>query len=89
VTCMRKLNLTKDFMKFCDVLPPKRFKQVVAKTLALASNPRPHDSIELKGSSGQFRVDIGEYRVIYEFDKEEMRVCVIDKRNDGQVYRSG
>jgi hypothetical protein len=32
---------------------------------------------------------IGEYRVIYEFDKEEVRVCVIDKRNDGQVYRSG
>lgn len=88
MTGMRKLNLTKDFMKFCDVLPPKQFKQVVAKTLALASNPRPHDSIELKGSSGQFRVDIGEYRVIYEFDKEEVRVCVIDKRNDGQVYRS-
>ena len=88
MTGMRTLNLTKDFMKFCDVLPPKQFKQVVAKTLALASNPRPHDSIELKGSSGQFRVDIGEYRVICEFDKEEVRVCVIDKRNDGQVYRS-
>ena len=47
---MRKLNLTKDFMKFCDSLPPKQFKQVVAKTLALASNPRPHDSIELKAA---------------------------------------
>ena len=86
---MRKLNLTKDFMKFCDSLPPKQFKQVVAKTLALASNPRPHDSIELKGSAGKFRVDMGEYRVVYEFDEEEVRVCVIGKRNDGQVYRGG
>ena len=55
-----QLDLTKDALEFVEELDPKRFKQVVNKTLSLLQNPYPHDSKKLLGYSEYFRVDIGE-----------------------------
>ncbi|MDO9509226.1 MAG: hypothetical protein Q7I97_07830 [Thermovirgaceae bacterium] len=40
----------------------------------------------MKGSPF-FRVDSGEYRIVYRFDDEVLYVSVIGKRNDGDVYK--
>jgi mRNA interferase RelE/StbE len=46
--------------------------------------------IELKGYEGGYRVDQGEYRILYTIDDENQLVDVfrIGKRNDGEVYRN-
>ena len=65
-------------------LDSKIFRQVVVRILELGQNPRPHDSEELKGYGDPvlpgrkgFRVDQGEYRILYTIDEDRrmMAVC--------------
>ncbi len=83
---MLKLNPTNDALSFIESLPGKQFKQVVGTVLSLLKNPEPQDSILLKGYPYR-RVDIGEYRIVYEVQGEELRVLLIGKRNDDDVYK--
>ncbi|QBY56053.1 type II toxin-antitoxin system RelE family toxin [Cupriavidus oxalaticus] len=85
---MLTLNLTNDAVKFVNGLPPKQYTQVMRKVIDLLRNPRPNDSIQLKGATdGERRTDIGEYRIIYRHDEGALYIDVIGKRNDGAVYR--
>jgi mRNA interferase RelE/StbE len=57
------------------------------KIEALAVDPTPVDSETLTGHPYR-RVDVGEYRVIYDHDATSIRIARIGKRNDGEVYRN-
>jgi|JI91814BRNA_FD_contig_101_281860_length_900_multi_2_in_0_out_0_2 mRNA interferase RelE/StbE len=81
-----KLDITNDALKFVQNLQHKQYKQIVNKIFDLLKNARPHDSIQLKGSSF-YRTDIGEYRIIYSFDVNTVTVVLVGKRNDNEVYR--
>lgn len=82
-----KLDYTKDFLKEVTALPAKHFKQVVAKVLALTGEPFPPDSKQLHGYEGLFRIDSGEYRIVYSVTEETVQIIVMGKRNDDEVYR--
>ncbi|WLI90278.1 type II toxin-antitoxin system mRNA interferase toxin, RelE/StbE family [Massilia sp. R2A-15] len=85
---MLLLTLSKEVEKFLFSLAPKQFKQVTVSMLKLMSDPTPHDSAALKGARrGERRVDIGEYRVIYRVEDGVIRIVLIGKRNDDEVYR--
>ncbi len=84
---MHKLDITKSVGKFIRKLPPKQYRQVVSTILDLRENPSPHDSEQLTGYPEYKRVDIGEYRIIYRFDKETVYIAVVGKRNDDEVYK--
>ena len=85
---MLRLQISRDSRKFLDTLPPKQFRQVVQKVFSLLADPRPHDTKELKGYPF-LRSDIGEYRIIYELQNDDtLRLIVIGKRNDDEVYRN-
>lgn len=66
--------------------PPRIYKQVMARVLALQANPSPHDC---KRIGLGYRVDSGEYRIFYLVDDEEQRVSVplIGKRNDDEIHK--
>ena len=82
------LKLSRQAGRFIKTLPPKQYKQVVSTTLALLTNPEPHDSKQLKGSKDRNRrVDCGEYRIVYRAEGQELLVLVIGKRNDDEVYK--
>ena len=83
---MLKLDISKKAADFVSDLPPKQFRQIIKKVLALMSDPEPTDSKLLTGSSFM-RADIGEYRIIYRLDKDTLIISLIGKRNDGEVYR--
>jgi mRNA interferase RelE/StbE len=83
---MLKLLVSKKAQKFLDGLPPKQFRQIIRKVFALLENPRPHDSEELRGYPF-LRNDAGEYRIIYDVQGDTLRVIVVGKRNDEEVYR--
>ena len=65
---------------------PKHAKLIAAKIHLLMQNPEPLDASTLRGYP-YLRVDVGEYRVIYEVDEEEIRILLIGKRNDDAVYK--
>ena len=83
---MLKLQLTKDALKFLDVLPAKQFRQIISKVLELLQNPLSHDSEQLTGYSFR-RSDIGEYRIIYDVQGDTLRLLVVGKRNYSDVYK--
>ncbi len=86
---MIALDLKPKAKKFIKTLPPKHSKQVKDAILSLQDNPLPNDSKKLVGYEHYMRIDIGEYRIIYRYEVEEMLITVVlvGKRNDDQVYK--
>lgn len=81
-------NLCRSAEKFLRKLQKKQAQQVARKLVEMCDNPRPVDSSDMKGQwAGHFRVDVGEFRIVYRFDKKTLFVDAIGKRNDGEVYR--
>lgn len=83
---MLKLLVSKKAQKFLDDLPPKQFRQIVKKVFALLEKPKPHDSEELRGYPF-LRNDVGEYRIIHDVQGDTLRLILVGKRNDDEVYR--
>lgn len=84
---MHNLDLSKQALSFIESLQLKQKKQIANKIQILLENPKPQDNKKLKGGGEYFRVDVGEYRIIYSLGKMTVFVFVIGKRNDDEVYR--
>lgn len=82
---MRKFLIDRDATKFLQDLDAKQYKQIASKMLSLMVNATPADYSQLKGSA-YYRVDSGEYRIVYRFDVDIVYVVLIGKRNDDEVY---
>lgn len=53
----------------------------------LAIQPRPSGCIQLKGGNGEFRIRVGDYRVIYDVEDDELVVLVLRVGHRREVYR--
>lgn len=84
---MRNASFSNKALEFLKALQAKPFKQVATGVLDLTQNPQPHDSKALKGHTGLFRKDSGEYRIVYRYDDATVYVMLIGKRNDDEVYK--
>jgi len=82
------LKIKKSVRKQLLKLQPKFFKQVVSKILSLTDNPRPQDYKALQGYSEYYRVDQGEFRIVYEIGEKEIKIIRVGKRNDDEVYQN-
>lgn len=86
---MAKLDGLEKVLDFLKGLQPKIAAQIAKKVLALNVDPLPSDSKELIGYAGYYRVDSGEYRIVYRFDRSEdlIEIILVGKRNDDAVYK--
>jgi mRNA interferase RelE/StbE len=88
------LLIDKSVAKQLQKFPAKQYKQVVSKLLSLASIPKPQDCKALKGVEGGYRVDSGEYRILYYLiepvgeQRGQVQIFRVGKRNDDEVYRN-
>lgn len=85
---MAKLDGLGSVLEFLIGLSPKISNQIAKKVLALNIDPRPNDSENLKGYPGFYRIDSGEYWIIYRFTPAEdlVEIVLVGKRNDDEVY---
>jgi mRNA interferase RelE/StbE len=83
-----KLTIKKSVRKELLKLQPKFFKQVMSKILSLIDNPQPQDYKLLQGFSELYRVDQGEFRIIYKIQEDEIEIFRVGKRNDDEVYEN-
>ena len=61
--------------------------RVIAAIQALAKNPRPSGCRKLAGSKHDWRIRVGDYRVIYEI-ADEIRIVRVNRvRHRQEVYR--
>ena len=61
--------------------------RVTPSILALATNPRPAGCRKLAGSKSDWRIRVGDYRVVYEIADEVRIVRVNRVRHRREVYR--
>ena len=61
--------------------------RVIAAIQALATNPRPSSCRKLAGSKNDWRIRVGDYRVVYEI-ADEIRIVRVNRvRHRRDVYR--
>ena len=86
---MAKLDGLQTVLDFFKGLQPKIAAQIAKKVLSLNVDPLPNDSKQLIGYPGYYRVDSGEYRIVYNFNPDEdlVEVILVGKRNDDEVYK--
>ena len=81
------LELTNDARSFLEDLQPKQYKQVAGKNFELLRNPYPQDAKHIKGMKGYRRVTSGEFRIAYTVVNETIKIALVGKRNDDEIYR--
>lgn len=74
-------------VKALDKLPKSVQVRVIEKALALASDPRPSGSVKLAGSSGLWRIRIGDYRIAYHIDDQRRTVDIRIVAHRWEIYR--
>lgn len=80
--------LSKGSQKFIQKLQSKYAKQIATKIKELAVLGHCHDSKKLKCDicSSYYRIDVGEYRIIYQHEGKDLNIILVGKRNDDEVY---
>ena len=68
-------------------LPTALFDRILPRIKALADNPRPTGCHKLAGSKNDWRIRIGDYRVVYEIDDPRKQVKIFRVRHRREVYR--
>ena len=81
------LSMSPDADDFLFSLQAKQFKQIAGAIFMLMNDPFPSDSQVLNGYPGFRRKDVGEYRIVYGVEDNLVMIDVIDKRNDGSIYK--
>ena len=84
---MLNIEFSNQSKKFLKRLPPKHKRQVSGKIQNLLDDPFPSDSKILLGFPGFYRTDIGEYRIIYFVLVSLLKIYLVGKRNDDEIYR--
>jgi mRNA interferase RelE/StbE len=69
-------------------LPKETAKRIISKIKELQGNPRPAGSRKIVGSICDYRLRIGDYRVVYELDEKNERVIVMAVGHRKDVYRN-
>lgn len=82
------VRLDKAAKRDLDRLDARIRRQVLGNTLALGDNPRPQDVKQLRGRERVYRVNSGEYRILYRIDDQARVVTVFRVRHRREVYRN-
>ena len=84
---MLTIKLSKRADKALGKIPAKQAKQIAVRIKQLADDPEALPTVELKGYAPWRRAKSGEYRIIYKIDGNILRVALVGKRNDNEIYR--
>ena len=85
---MNSLRIEEGVLRFLAKLERKQAGQIAVKILALANDPHPADAKSLQGTkSNLLRIDAGEFRVVYSVESEEIKILLVGRRKDDDVYK--
>ena len=82
-----RVEINRSAVRDIAALPEKMRVRVVSAVDSLAANPRPHGVTSMKGQCGQYRIRVGDYRVIYEVKDMVLVVTVIRVGHRREIYR--
>jgi mRNA interferase RelE/StbE len=82
-----QVSLTTSAEKELNALPARVIARIMPRLEGLATGPRPHGCKKLKGGANEWRIRIGDYRVIYEIDDAAKTVDVTRIAHRREVYQ--
>ena len=68
-------------------LPRLAVARVMSRIEALKDDPFPRQSVKLTGAEQLYRLRVGDYRIVYGFDKAAGQIIVHYVRHRRDVYR--
>jgi mRNA interferase RelE/StbE len=68
-------------------LPAEVFHRIIPRIHVLGEDPRPPGCRKLTGSDSDWRIRVGDYRVVYEIDDAQSIVRVFRVRHRREAYR--
>jgi len=68
-------------------LSPDVFYRIIPSIRSLAENPRPPGCRKITGSKCDWRIRVGQYRIVYEIDDTAGAVRVMWVRHRREAYR--
>lgn len=84
---MFEILLERSAERDLDRLPSRIFDRAIASIQSLKNNPRPHGCRKLSGTKSDWRIRVGDYRVIYEINDHAKAVRIMKVRHRREVYR--
>ncbi|HAX79409.1 MAG TPA: type II toxin-antitoxin system mRNA interferase toxin, RelE/StbE family [Cyanobacteria bacterium UBA11372] len=79
--------IPKIVQKQIDSLPEDIYERVIEKLQQLAEDPCPSGVVKLKGTDNEYRIRIGDYRVLYEINDEELIILLLQCKHRRDAYR--
>jgi mRNA interferase RelE/StbE len=83
---MYKVEIVKSAIKELSKISSKEALWVLEKIETLKENPRPQGSIKLTGSKDEYRIRVGNYRVLYTIEDTILFVQVFKIGHRKDVY---
>jgi mRNA interferase RelE/StbE len=80
------LEIKQSAQKELDALEDTLFTRIDRKILALADNPRPAGCKKLRGYKDQWRIRIGDWRVLYIVDDQAKVITITGVAHRSEVY---
>ncbi|RLC40100.1 MAG: type II toxin-antitoxin system RelE/ParE family toxin [Candidatus Coatesbacteria bacterium] len=68
-------------------IPTKTVPRIINKIEKLSDNPLPGGVRKLEGAVRTYRVKVGEYRVVYQIDRETNKIIIIYIRHRKDAYK--
>ena len=82
-----EIIITKTIQKQLDNLPNNIQERVYQKIAQLAEEPRPDGVVKLKGYDNEYRIRIGDYRLVYEIRDDQLIVLLVQCKHRRDVYK--
>ena len=84
---MYEVYLEKAAERDLNRLDPHLFARMISQIRRLKFNPRPHGCKKLSASANDWRLRVGDYRILYEIQDNSRVVRIIRIRHRRDVYR--
>jgi len=81
-----RVALSSSATRELERLPAKLIYRIVPHLERLATNPRPNGCKKLSGGDREWRIRVGDYRIIHEIDDSARTVDVVRIRHRREVY---
>jgi len=83
------VSLTSSAERELKKLSSAMIARIAPRLENLAANPRPPGCKKLKGGDKEWRIRVGDYRVVYTIDDTRLMVEVTRIRHRSEVYERG
>ena len=82
-----RVRFAKRAAKQFQALPKQEQERIQPKIDALAAEPRPKGIVKLSGEENLYRIRVGNYRILYAIEDDQLLVLVVTVGHRRDVYR--